>query len=77
MPYEFQEWEEELEPQSASSRSGGPPRKSTAAGVLDPPGPIMPAGPVAAPSASFLLRFLAWLLLLVLGFGTLFLLFHH
>jgi hypothetical protein len=53
MPYEFRQWEEELEPQPSSGRFGGPPRKSTGVGVLDPPGP--PAGPRAAMPASFLL----------------------
>jgi hypothetical protein len=36
MPYEFIEGADELEPQPGSSRSGGPPRKSTLAGVHDP-----------------------------------------
>ena len=36
MPYEFIEGPHELEPQSGSSRSGGPPRKSTLARVHDP-----------------------------------------
>ena len=39
MPYEFRQWEEELEPQPSSARLGGPPRKLTGIGLLDPPGP--------------------------------------
>src|SRR6266852_1423534 len=36
MSYEFIERADELQPQAGSSRSGGPPRKSTLAGVLNP-----------------------------------------
>jgi len=43
MPYEFQEWEEEPQPEASCARSGGPPRKSIAIGVLDPAG--HPKGP--------------------------------
>jgi hypothetical protein len=39
MPYEFAEWDEEPEAQAGSRRTGGPPRKSTGVGVIDPPGP--------------------------------------
>jgi hypothetical protein len=68
MPYEFRQWEEELEPQSASAQLGGPPRKSTGIGVLDPPGPPKrPPGPLAALPASFLTRLLAGLILAGLG----------
>lgn len=64
MPYEFREWEEELEPQASSARLGGPPRKSTGIGVLDPPRPPRrPPGPLAALPASFLRRLLAGLIL--------------
>lgn len=46
MAYEFTEWEQEPEPQ-ASGRSGGPPRKSSAIGMLDPPfPPKKPVGPI-------------------------------
>jgi hypothetical protein len=37
MAYEFTPYEQELEPQASGARLGGPPRKHTAAGVLDPP----------------------------------------
>ncbi|MGB6684432.1 MAG: hypothetical protein WBH24_12370, partial [Candidatus Acidiferrum sp.] len=67
MPYEFREWEEELEPQAASARLGGPPRKWTGIGVLDPPGPPKrPPGPLAALPSSFLIRFLAGMILVSL-----------
>lgn len=69
MSYEFAENEFELEPASSSARSGGPPRKATGIGILDPPGPI-PAAP-----ASIILRVLGGLLLLGLAGGILFLLF--
>jgi len=36
MSYEFIEGADELEPQVGSGRSGGPPRESTLAGVLNP-----------------------------------------
>lgn len=39
MLYDFQEWEEELEPQPSSARIGGPLRKLIGIGVQDPPGP--------------------------------------
>jgi hypothetical protein len=72
MPYDFQEWEEELEPQPSSARIGGPPRKLRGIGVLDPPGPPKrPPGPLAALPASFLKRLLAGLILA----GTVLLLF--
>ena len=69
MPYEFDENAFELEPVASSARSGGPPRKLTGIGVLDPPVPI-PFSP-----ASLFLRVLGGLLLLGLTSGILFLLF--
>jgi hypothetical protein len=39
MPYEFREWEEELQPQPSSARGGRPPRRPKGIGVLDPPSP--------------------------------------
>jgi hypothetical protein len=78
MPYEFAENEFELEPDASSARSGGPPRKLTGRGILDPPvPPKRPPGPIPATPASFLLRVLAGLLLLGLASGILFLLFAH
>ena len=69
MPYEFREWEEELEPQASSAHLGGPPRKSTGIGVLDPQGPL------AASPAPFLGRLLAGLILASLVLFILFVLF--
>lgn len=76
MPYEFAENEFELEPASSSARSGGPPRKFTGIGVLDPPvPPKRPPGPIPATPASLFFRILGGLLLLVLAAGILLLLF--
>ena len=75
MPYEFAENEFELEPASSSARSGGPPRKFTGIGVLDPPvPPKRPPGPIPALPASLFLRVIGGLLLLGLITGILFLL---
>jgi hypothetical protein len=64
MPYEFREWEEELQPQPSSARSGGPPRKSQGIGVLDPPGPPRrPRGFRSALPGSVLARLLGGLVL--------------
>lgn len=76
MPYEFAENEFELKPASSSARSGGPPRKFTGIGVLDPPvPPKRPPGPIPATPASLFFRVLGGLLLLVLAAGILLLLF--
>jgi hypothetical protein len=76
MPYEFAENEFELEPDASSARSGGPPRKITGIGILDPPvPPRRPPGPIPATPASLFLRVLGGLLLLGLTAGILFLLF--
>jgi hypothetical protein len=39
MSHSFNEFQNEPEPRTGGSLSGGPPRKHTAAGVLDPPSP--------------------------------------
>jgi hypothetical protein len=76
MPYEFRHWEEEFETQTSSARMGGPPRKSTGIGVLDPPGsPKRSPGPLAGLPAFFLMRLIAGLILGGLGLFILFLLF--
>jgi hypothetical protein len=75
VPYEFEN-EEELEPQAASARGGGPPRKLIGAGVLDPPfPPKRPPGPIPAFPTSLRFRIFAALLLAALAAATLFLLF--
>ena len=76
MPYEFAEYEFELEPEASSAHCGGPPRKLTGVGVLDPPvPPKRPPRPIPAARASLFLRILGGLLLLALVSGILFLLF--
>jgi hypothetical protein len=76
VPYEFAEYEDEPEPEAASARGGGPPRKLTGAGVLDPPfPPRKPPGPIPAAPTSLLFRIFAGLLLVALAAATLFLLF--
>jgi len=75
MPYEFAEYEFELEPEASSAHSGGPPRKLTGIGVLDPRvPPKRPPAPIPAARASLILRILGGLLL-GLASGILFLLF--
>jgi hypothetical protein len=64
MPYEFREWEEELEPQPSSARDGRPPRKPKGIDVLDPPGPPRRLqGFRSALPGSFLTRLLGGLVL--------------
>jgi hypothetical protein len=65
MPYEFTEWEHEPEPQASSSRAGGPPRKITGAGVLDPPVPSKrQPGSLLPISASLFMRIFAAIILI-------------
>src|SRR5438093_13380498 len=60
VPYDFAENEYELDPQASSARGGGPPRKLTGAGVLDPPfRPKRPPGPIPTVRSSMLFRSLA------------------
>lgn len=78
MPYTFTEWDQELEPQASSSRWGGPPRKSTVAGVLDPPTPPKrPIGPLSRIPISVVLRVLAAMLLATLLAAMTLMLFSH
>jgi len=66
MPYEFTEYEPEPEPQASSGRAGGPPRKLTAADVLDPPVPPRRSpGPLASSPAKWWLRAFAGIALAV------------
>ena len=73
MPYEFAENEYELDPQASSARGGGPPRKRTGIGVLDPPFP--PKRPPGAIPTRLLWRMAAALLLAGLVIMTFFVLF--
>ena len=76
MPYDFAENEFELDPQAASARGGGPPRKRTGIGVLDPPfPPKRPPGLIPTVPSSLLFRIFAGLLLAGLAATILFLLF--
>ncbi len=76
MPYDFAENEFELDPQASSARGGGPPRKRTGIGVLDPPvPPKRPPGPIPTVPSSLLFRVFAGLLLAGLAAAILFLLF--
>jgi len=65
MPHEFTRYEDELEPQAGGSRSGRPPSKHTAAGVLDPPvPPRKPLSPIPDIYRSKPFRVLAALILI-------------
>jgi hypothetical protein len=76
MPYEFTPWETEPETLASSSRSGGPPRKTTGIGVLDPPvPPRRPVGPIPQIPASLVLRIFAVLLLVAIGIALFLMLF--
>jgi hypothetical protein len=63
MPYEYGEWEHEPETQESSSRRGGPPRKNTGVGLLDPASPPKRRDPLFPVSATMFLRILAAILL--------------
>jgi hypothetical protein len=76
VPYDFAENEYELDPQAASARGGGPPRKLTGTGVLDPPSPPKrPPGPIPTFPTSLPFRIFAGLLLAAFAAATLFMLF--
>jgi len=76
VPYDFAEYEFELDPQASSARSGGPPRKRAGVGVVDPPiPPKRPPGPIPTFPSSLLFRVFAGLLLAGLAAAILFLLF--
>jgi hypothetical protein len=74
--YEFAENEDELEPQAASARGGGPPRKLTGIAVVDPPfPPKRPPGPTPMVPSSLVIRVLAGLILTGIAAALFFLLF--
>jgi len=57
VPYDFVENEYALDLQASSARGGGPPRKLTGVGVLDPPFPSKrPPGPIPAVPSSLMFR---------------------
>ena len=69
MAYEFIEREADPEPQAAGSRSGGPPLKPSALGVLDPPfPPKKPLRPIPPVSRSGIFRVFVALILVGLAF---------
>jgi len=74
VPHEFAENEFELGSQASSARGGGPPRKLTGIGVLDPPvSPKRPPGPIPVLPSSLFFRVLSGVLLIGMAV-TLFLL---
>src|SRR5438477_11746432 len=76
MPYHFAENEFELEPEASPARGGGPPRKLTGAGGLDPPfSPKRPPGSIPTVPSSLLFRIVAGLVLAGLATALFFLLF--
>jgi len=76
MPHDFAEYESELEPQASPARGGGPPRKFTGIGVLDPPrAPKRPLGPIPSAPTTLLWRIAAALLLATIAAVIFFLLF--
>lgn len=76
MAYEFTNHEFELEPEASSARGGFPPRKNTAAGILDPPfPPKRPPGSIPGALTPLVFRVLAGLLLAGLAIVTFLMLF--
>jgi len=76
VPYDFAENEFELGPQASSARGGGPPRKLTGIGILDPPvPPKKPVGPLPSIPVPRWLRGFAGLLLFAVFLAMLLFLF--
>jgi hypothetical protein len=75
MLYEFNEWEHEPETQTSSSRGGGPPRKITGVGLLDPSVPPKRQSPLLPISAAMFMRIFAVVILagMLVGMFLLFL----
>ncbi len=75
MTYKFGEWDHEPDTQASSSRGGGPPRKTTAIGLLDPEVPSRRQGPLFPISAMVLMRICATVILvgMLVGIFLLFL----
>jgi hypothetical protein len=72
MPHEFIRREDEPEPLTGGSYSGVPPRKHSAAGVLDPPfPPKKPLRPIPTTPRSVIIRLFVILILIGLAIVTL------
>jgi len=71
MVYEFTPDEQEPEAEAAGSRYGGPPRRYTAAGVLDPPVPPKKPIPPTPAIPRHVIKWLAAMILLGLAFSAL------
>jgi hypothetical protein len=67
MPQEFTEFDDEPQTQSSSRRPGGPPRKHTGAGVLDPDEGTS-AGPASTRLTAFLIAATLAIMILVVFF---------
>jgi len=76
MLYEFNEWEHEPETQTSSSRGGGPPRKMTGVGLLDPTVPPKRQGPLLPISATMFMRIFAVIILVGMLVGMILLFLH-
>ena len=70
MPYQFTEWEQEPEPQASSSHAGGPPRKITGVGTLDPPVPPKSREPLFPIAGSLFVRMVAVVILIGIVVAT-------
>jgi hypothetical protein len=76
VPHDFAENKYALDPLATSARGGGPPRKSSGIGVLDPPfPPKKPPGPIPEVPPSPFFRILAGLILAAIAVTLFFLLF--
>ena len=71
MAYEFTPYERELEPEAAGARYGGPPRKFTGIGVLDPPVPPKRPTPPTPAIPRPAIRLIATLILMALASAAL------
>jgi hypothetical protein len=70
MPYEFSSWEHEPETQTSSAPGGGPPRKMTGVGLLDPAVPPKRQDPSFPVSSTMFLRIFAVILLVGILVGV-------